>query len=50
MKKYLKDKNVILKIRINDKIKNKFINYCEKNNISISEKIRLLISEEMKNV
>ncbi len=50
MKKYSRDKTDLIKIRISSILKDKLLNHCSENNITISEKIRELIIREVKNV
>lgn len=49
MKKYNKDKNSNIKFRIDLNIKNNYYAFCKNNGYSVSERIRILIENDMKN-
>ena len=49
MKKYLKDKNEIIRIRIGDSFKKQYYEYCKINGYKISERIRILLENDLKN-
>jgi hypothetical protein len=49
MEKYLKDKTTELKIRISPELKNQYQKYCKDKRYSLSEKIRVLLENDMKN-
>jgi antitoxin component of RelBE/YafQ-DinJ toxin-antitoxin module len=49
MGKYNKDKNDNIKFRIDLNIKNDFYIFCKKNGYSVSERIRILLENDMKN-
>jgi antitoxin component of RelBE/YafQ-DinJ toxin-antitoxin module len=46
---YKNDKTKFIKFRIDEPTKKNFIEYCENNDITVSEKIRNLMLNEMKN-
>jgi len=49
MKKYTKDKIDNIKFRLDINVKGKFYEFCEINGYSVSERIRILIENDMKN-
>ena len=49
MKKYIKDKIDNIKFRIDLNTKNNFYKYCRNNGYSVSERIRVLLENDMKN-
>lgn len=49
MKNYTKDKEDSIKIRLSLELKQRYVNYCKMSGIKMSEKIRELLENELKN-
>ena len=49
MRKYLKDKDVVIRIRLNNNIKKQYQEFCDNKNHSLSKRIRMLIEGDMNN-
>ena len=44
-----KEKNTTMTFRIDSDLKEKYLDFCEKNGCSYGKRLRLLIKEELKN-
>lgn len=47
MNKYTKDKKETIKIRLSSELRKKYFDFCIKNNFSLSERIRMLIENDI---
>ncbi len=47
--KYTKDKEKTLSIRLNDELKQRYLDFLKENGYSLSKRLRVLIEEDMKN-